>query len=61
MHIIKYLMTHIFTLLLQYYKAQDDEDLTSTNRTSVDTKATAKKLSDIVDHILGRNVSTERL
>ena len=50
MYITKYLMTHIFTPLLHYYK---DQDLTSTDITSVDTKATAKKLSDIVDNILG--------
>ena len=53
MDIIKYLMTHIFTLLLYYNNAQD---LTSTNRTSVDTKATANKLFDIVVKILALNV-----
>ena len=58
MHIIKYLMTNIFTLLLNFYKAQD---LISTNRTSVDTKATAKKLRDNIDNILAQNVSTDWL
>ena len=52
-HIIKYLMTDIFTVLPNHCEARD---LISTNRTSVDTKATAEKMCDIGDKILATKV-----